>query len=272
MNADLEVVIPVFNGMPYLEQAVMSCLCQVDVNLTVTVIDNASTDGTWDWLCAAADEDSRLNVIRNQSNIGMIPNIKKCFSQIRSPNFCFLCADDKLISNTALSKAFQILNCHNNVGVVYSDLVYSDSINRILLKRKFRRSGIFSARELGYKCVLEGRNLFGIPLLTRSCLLEKVEFDESLSYAADIDFALQIGALTGSWHLPEFLIANRYHGGNATGRLQGQALTQFTIIAERYGYSLKRISRLKMRIFTYKNTLLRSLFLQYAKLRSPGTQ
>ena len=56
----VSIVIPVFNGMPYVQDAVRSALRQTYKNLEIHVLDNSSDDGTAPWLMSL--EDPRLRV------------------------------------------------------------------------------------------------------------------------------------------------------------------------------------------------------------------
>ena len=50
MTGLASIVIPVYNGMPFLPEAVASALAQDYRDLEVVVVENGSTDGTAEWL------------------------------------------------------------------------------------------------------------------------------------------------------------------------------------------------------------------------------
>ncbi len=264
MNAEVDIVIPVFNGMPYLRRAVASALGQSFTRLRVTVVDNASTDGTWEWLKQLEATDQRLRLIRNSENIGMIPNMRKSFDVIEAERYCFLCADDMLFSRESIAVASGIMNADSLVGAVYSDMAYIDTTDRVLLRRRVRREGAFSALDVGRESIMQGRNLFGIPVLAKKSLIPKHAFDGSLVYTADIDMALEMGERSTSWYHPETLIANRYHGRNATGKLHRTAEKEFHSIALRHGFSFSAFNRMAMKFLHARTRLLKDIFLLYA--------
>ncbi len=63
---DVTIIIPNINGKPFLEECFGSLLDQ-DVDIKVIVIDNASTDGSADWIISNYPE---FTVINNQKNMG----------------------------------------------------------------------------------------------------------------------------------------------------------------------------------------------------------
>ena len=46
----VSVVIPTFNGLPYLAEAIDSVRCQNHPNIELVIVDGGSTDGTLSWL------------------------------------------------------------------------------------------------------------------------------------------------------------------------------------------------------------------------------
>jgi hypothetical protein len=163
--------------------------------------------------------------------------------------------------------ASAIMDADNSVGVVYSDMAYIDAVDRVIRRRRAHREGPFSSRDVGFECILHSSNRFGIPLLTKTALLPDIVFDEFLSYTGDVDLAITLGKRGTSWHHPDFLIANRYHGSNATRNLHHLSLVQYFEIARRHEYHLTASHQFQMRFSNIRTMLLKALFLFYAGLR-----
>ena len=71
----ITVIMPAFNAASTIDMAVMSILNQSWKNLEVIIIDDASTDDTWDHLKILAAQDHRIRLLRNNVNVG--PYISK---------------------------------------------------------------------------------------------------------------------------------------------------------------------------------------------------
>ena len=63
----VSIVLTELNEAQEIERAVSSLLAQEPAAAEVVVVDGGSTDGTWEWLEAAAARDSRLKAIRDET-------------------------------------------------------------------------------------------------------------------------------------------------------------------------------------------------------------
>ena len=78
-NYDLvSILIPVYNRETLIEDTVQSALNQTYPNIEIIVVDNKSTDRTWDILEKLANRDSRIKIFQNKTNIGPVRNWKRC--------------------------------------------------------------------------------------------------------------------------------------------------------------------------------------------------
>jgi glycosyltransferase involved in cell wall biosynthesis len=88
------VGLPVFNGENYLREAIESVLSQSYTDFELIVRDNASNDGTAAICLEAAQRDSRVRYLRNESNIGAGPNFNGLVELARGEYFKWLAHDD----------------------------------------------------------------------------------------------------------------------------------------------------------------------------------
>jgi glycosyltransferase involved in cell wall biosynthesis len=95
------LAIPTYNRLPLLRQAVASALSQSYSNIQVIVSDNASIDGTADFLTSIRDP--RLVFLRQPSNIGMSRNWDACLNHANG-EFFILLSDDDYLETSAIEK------------------------------------------------------------------------------------------------------------------------------------------------------------------------
>lgn len=77
MTPLVSIIFPCYNCEQFVEAAMNSLLDQTYRNIEVIAIDDASTDGTFGKLVAMASGDSRIRVVRNEVNIGLILTLNK---------------------------------------------------------------------------------------------------------------------------------------------------------------------------------------------------
>jgi len=76
--ARITVLMPVYNGMPYIPQAVESVLSQSETDWELIISDNGSTDGTRDYLRTLTDP--RIRVHYQDSNLASLAISTSCCS------------------------------------------------------------------------------------------------------------------------------------------------------------------------------------------------
>jgi len=91
----ISILMPVFNGMPYVAEAVNSVLAQDEQDWELVISDNGSKDGTRNYL--ASLNDPRIRVYLQSENLGIFGNLNFLIKQPHAPIAKILCADDKLL-------------------------------------------------------------------------------------------------------------------------------------------------------------------------------
>lgn len=122
MSHLVSIVIPVFNRRHLIEDTLQSALAQTYENVEVVVVDNASTDGTWEVLQAAATADSRLRVYRNPTNIGPVRNWRAGIDKAAGTYLKILWSDDLLHEN-CLAELVPLLT-DESVGFAFSAVTF----------------------------------------------------------------------------------------------------------------------------------------------------
>lgn len=94
----ISVLMPVYNGIPYICEAVESVLCQEFQDWELVISDNGSEDETRDYLATLCD--TRIRVYFQDENLGIFGNLNFLLEHAASPIAQLLCADDKLLPGT----------------------------------------------------------------------------------------------------------------------------------------------------------------------------
>ena len=91
----ISVLLPVYNGMPYIREAVESVLKQELNDWELIVSDNGSTDGTRDYLRSL--KDPRIRIYEQPVNLGIMGNLNFLLAHAKAPVARILGHDDRVL-------------------------------------------------------------------------------------------------------------------------------------------------------------------------------
>lgn len=112
----LSVLMPVYNAMPYLVDAVESILSQTHSNFEFLIIDDGSTDSSLDVLEKYADKDDRIQLI-SRENKGIVATRNELLDLARGKYFAIMDSDD-ISYPERLDKQLAFLLNHADYGIV----------------------------------------------------------------------------------------------------------------------------------------------------------
>ncbi len=127
----LTVGMPVHNGARFLGRALDSLLAQDFTDFVLVVSDNASTDATPDVLADYAARDPRVQVVRQERNLGASPNWNVVVQQAQTELFKWAACDDEY-APTFLSRCIAALDADPGLVVAYTGTVDIDEDGRTL--------------------------------------------------------------------------------------------------------------------------------------------
>ena len=120
----ISVILPVYNGMKYLPQSVESVLKQHWVDFEFLIMDDCSTDGSWEWLELLTDK--RIQLYRNEQNKGLFYNLNFLIKKSSSPLIKLWSQDDVLYPN-CLEQVVAFHRLHPQIGFSYTGRDYIDA-------------------------------------------------------------------------------------------------------------------------------------------------
>ena len=126
----ISVLIPAYNASTCVEKAVASALAQNCDELEVVVVDDGSTDDTWERLQRLAADDGRVRLARHESNQGLLAARRTGVAEARGAYVCFLDADDQF-ERGYLEGLVRNLNEHVAVDILQTGItaVYHEEVS-----------------------------------------------------------------------------------------------------------------------------------------------
>ena len=98
-NSLVSILIPVFNRENLVGKTIESAINQSYANIEIIIVDNCSTDSTWELLQSYAVKDNRIRIFKNTKNIGPVLNWKRCIDEAKGEYSKILFSDDLISAN-----------------------------------------------------------------------------------------------------------------------------------------------------------------------------
>ena len=208
-NPAVSVLMPVYNGLPYLTEALDSLLAQTFQNFEIVAVNDGSTDGSAEVLAAYASRDERVVVVTNEENIGLPRTLNKGLEECRAALVARADADDRYRKDR-LEKQAAFLDAHPEVGLLscWVQKIKADG-EYFSLVRFPTEDGEIRVRELFV-------NSFSHPgvMFRRDLVRDIGGYDPKYWTSEDADLWARIRPLMKSANLAEPLIFYRKHEGS----------------------------------------------------------
>jgi glycosyltransferase involved in cell wall biosynthesis len=189
-NCKITVFIPTYNRLELLKRAVKSVF-ECGINVHLHILDNCSNDGTSEWLDNIENNSPiSIQITKNASNIGAIPNFSNGFASVRTPYLVPLADDDELAPGFLIK------------AVDYAE--YNMDIIAVVGSRAFKKRNIWTSnwnrnRTTGFvsnKIHIEeflkyGHYVTWSAILWRTSIIQSNEIfhkSKQFGYAADVYF------------------------------------------------------------------------------------
>jgi glycosyltransferase involved in cell wall biosynthesis len=260
----VSVLIPSYNYVKYLQEAIDSVLAQSYTDYELIVVDNCSTDNTIEIVNRYIHKDSRVKLHINETNIGMYPNYNQALLLASGKYIKFLNADDKFHPNI-LEKFVDILETNPHLALVTSarqNFGSDDTVHR----SKF--IGLQKAEDIILEALDKG-NFIGEPttVMFRRTNLTLGLFDTSLLMFADYDMWLRQLSKGDIYFCEEVLSYFRQHDTQGTktlgadidkrtfNHIQLESYRRHAIISNRFTHDLMQLEPKKIaKILKEKHT------------------
>lgn len=180
----VSVIIPVFNGTNYFEEALNSVFAQTYENYEIIVIDDGSTDGTWDLI---QKYNYKIRSFRKE-NGGTASALNFGIKHASGEFICWLSHDDMFLPDK-IAKQLEFMIRNPQYAFSYTDYIVIDS-HGVELYRKtrpwFERTEML--RQLFLDC-----HIHGCTTMIRKEVFDKVGFfSEELKYTQDLEMWMRI--------------------------------------------------------------------------------
>jgi len=219
----VSVIMPVYNVALYVGRAIESILQQTFTDFEFIIIDDGSTDSTWEIVCSYQDD--RIIRIQNETNQGNYPSRNRGMKLARGKYIAVMDGDD-IAWPERLKKQFNHLETHPHLLAVGSDFEYTV---------ESCQGGIPYQPYEVLVSLLKGYYILHPSLFIRTAVIRSLKgYNESYCYAADYDLTCRIALLGPLEVLPEVLMTYRKHSRQITSKNKEQQAEYALAICKKY--------------------------------------
>lgn len=220
MEEKIDVLLATYNGEKYLKEQIDSILEQTYKNIRLIISDDCSKDRTPEILKEYQQNDDRIELHIQKSNLGVVKNIEFLLKQVKSPYYMLADQDDYWLPEK-VEKSLEKLK-EENANLVFGDLevvdknlktMYSSFNDYMLLTRKINKYIDSYKVNYLYNCVT------GCTVLAKKATIEKIlPLPTNSKHLIHDHWIGLMVALNGKLaYIPEKYIKYRQHGNNEVG-------------------------------------------------------
>ncbi len=215
----ISICIPNYNMAAYVGEAIASGLNQTEPDLEVVVVDNASTDGSWDIIRDYANRDPRVRPYRHEELVRMPANWNRCVRRATGDTLVLLSADDILRPGFAAA-CLALFDRRPDLGYVWAERSHLNEQGCVTDIPPFYTAGGFIPGAEEARINLIGGHTAPSQMLVRtSCLHDIGGYDERFDWAFDIHAKLNLCLRWDVGYVQAPLCLYRVHQGASTSRM-----------------------------------------------------
>ena len=175
-NPLVSVLMPNYNCEKYINEAIESILKQTYKNFEFIIIDDSSTDNSWEIIKKYSKKDKRIKCFRNEKNLQIVKTRNKLFEKVsKNSKYLAIMDSDDISHKDRLKKQVHFLEKkeNKNVGVVGTNLIFINENSKEIGKREYKK-------EITKKDIL-----IKSPIAQPSCMIRKEVIKKVGNYKKD---------------------------------------------------------------------------------------
>lgn len=202
-NHKISVIMPVYNGMPYLKEAIASILKQTYKNFELIIVNDASKDSTLKYLNSLKDK--RIKIINNKKNIGLAKSLNIALKKAKGEYIARMDADDISLPNRLKHQlAFLEKNSAIDLCGTWADII--DENNKIIGEKKYPSTPEKVKKALSLYTAIIHPTFMG----RKKLFLQLNGYNPKYDFAEDYDFLMRSRKNFKLTNIPKKLFLWRY--------------------------------------------------------------
>jgi glycosyltransferase involved in cell wall biosynthesis len=252
----VSVALCTYNGEKHLKELLNSLILQTYRNIEIVVVDDCSSDTTYQILSDYKDRYTQISLYKNEINLGYSKNFEKTIRRCKGA-FIALCDQDDIWDLQKINHLVD--NIKSNV-LIYHDSQFIDDKGRLINKKLSKLVNFYAGDKpeafIFFNCISSHAILFKKELIDHI-----IPFPGSGFHDAWIGYvACNLGPIT---FLDKALVLYRQHVNSATDILKLKTQTRGLVKSEKYRDTVNFIKKCKELSINKNPSLIKKLYSLY---------
>lgn len=135
----VSVLLPVYNAERFLALSIESILSQTFRDFELIVIDDCSSDGSWEIIKEYAGQEGRIIAVKNDVNLNLTATLNNGIAMAKGEYIARMDHDDISFPDR-LEKQVNFLDEHRDVGIVGGDIEIIDEDGNVFGRRQYNHA------------------------------------------------------------------------------------------------------------------------------------
>lgn len=207
----ISVILPVFNASPYLKLAIESVLQQTYKKWELIIIDDASTDNSWQIIKSLLEKDPRIKAWKNKKKLGLAQTLNRAVSFARADFLARMDADD-LMYPRRLERQIDYLVKHPKLVALGTWLKEINTEGKEMGERVLPLEHQKIYQMMYYVMGLQHPSI----MFNRKIIPQNFTWYQGENEVTDLDLIFRLLKYGDFANLPDFLMAYRLHPKNVS--------------------------------------------------------
>jgi len=186
----LSIFSPNYNNEKYIAETIENIINQTYSNFEYIIIDDGSTDSSWEIIQNYAKKDKRLKILRNEKNLGIVKTRNKGFKNRSQKSKYYAINDsDDVSSLNRIKIQISFLEKNQDYGLVGSNALLIDENSNLIGYRRYPLND-----NKIRKNIINFNPFTQSSVMIRTAVIDQVGYyDENWNVCQDYDYWLRIG-------------------------------------------------------------------------------
>ncbi|HDR2365107.1 TPA: glycosyltransferase family 2 protein, partial [Enterobacter asburiae] len=217
----VDIALATYNGERFIREQIESIQKQSYSNWRLLISDDGSTDSTISIIKELMQSDSRINIVNDSRQGGVIKNFNKALMHTTA-EYILLCDQDDIWPSERLSKLVNELSCIesekvNSEIMIFTDLCLIDEKNNIISESFYTINEINPESNLKQSKLFWNSSVYGCSVILNRKLLNASLPIPEFAHMHDQWLALNASRSEGLYYLEYPSVLYRQHTGNVVG-------------------------------------------------------